>query len=170
MVFPFSIATQGKVRLATESDFFLLEWHGGPDLRSFYEACKRAHEKDEYTVLVADMADFPIGQVVIVWAGKESHPHFPDLQSLRVHPAFRGLGIGSKLLEAAETAVAQRGFSQVGLSVGLENPHAQRLYNRLGYHPTGAVYDDHWSYVDQNGVEQHMVERVMDLVKEVGGK
>jgi GNAT superfamily N-acetyltransferase len=168
MEFPFSLEAQGTIRLAHDGDFRHLEWHGGADLRSFYEASWHAHQKDESTVLIADMGGFPIGQIVIIWGGKQNHPHFPDLQSLRVHPAFRGLGIGSRLLEAAETLAAERGFSQVGLSVGLDNPHARRLYERLGYESTNAIYDDEWSYIDQNGNEVHNVERVTDLVKKIG--
>jgi ribosomal protein S18 acetylase RimI-like enzyme len=167
MVLKFSLTGEGIIRHAQATDVRLLEWHGGIDLRSFYEACWQAHQSGDSTLLVADLNGFPIGQVVIIWAGKASHPHFPDLQSLRVHSAFRGMGVGSKLLHAAEVQVASRGFSQAGLSVGLDNPHAQRLYQRLGYHPTGAVYDDHWSYVDASGREIPQVERVMDLVKEL---
>lgn len=165
MVLKFSLAGEGIIRHAQVSDVRHLEWHGGADLRSFYEACWQAHQSGESTLLVADLNGFPIGQIVIIWSGKASHPHFPDMQSLRVHSAFRGMGVGSKLLQAAEFLVASRGFAQAGLSVGLDNPHAQRLYQRLGYQPTGAVYDDHWSYVDANGCVVQQVERVMDLVK-----
>jgi ribosomal protein S18 acetylase RimI-like enzyme len=170
MVLKFSLTGEGTVRHAQAPDVLLLEWHGGPDLRSFYEACWQAHQSGESTLLVADLNGFPIGQVLIVWKGKDSHPHFPDLQSLRVHPAFRSMGVGSKLLKAAEESVAARGFSQAGLSVGLENVHAQRLYSRLGYHPTGVVYDDHWSYIDASGREMPQVERVMDLVKQLSAQ
>jgi ribosomal protein S18 acetylase RimI-like enzyme len=165
MVLKFSLTGEGVIRHAQATDVRHLEWHGGADLRSFYEACWQAHQQGESTLLVADLNGFPIGQVVIVWSGKASHPHFPDLQSLRVHSAFRGMGVGSKLLHAAEQLVAARGFAQAGLSVGLDNPHAQRLYQRLGYHPTGAVYDDEWSYIDASGRFCPQVERVMDLVK-----
>lgn len=167
MVMSFSFAGQGTIRPARAADIRALEWHGGPDLRSWYEACWRDHQSGALTLLVADLSGFPIGQIVVVWNGKPSHPHFPDLQSLRVHPAFRGGGIGSTLLEAAETLVAKRGFPQSGLSVNLDNPHARRLYERLGYRATGAVYDEKWSYRDAHGNLVELTERVADLVKDL---
>ncbi len=167
MVFPFSLAAQGVVRAANHTDLPHLEWHGGADLRSFYESTWQGHQSGELTFLVADLGGFPVGQIVILWHGKRSHPHFPDLQSLRVHPAFRGLGLGSRLIEAAEAFCAERGFEKVGLSVGLDNPHARRLYERLGYNSQEVIYDEEWSYTNQNGTEIHVVERVVDLAKDL---
>ena len=167
MVFPFSLTAQGAVRAAQAADLPHLEWHGGADLRSFYHAAWQGHQSGEMTFLVADLGGFPIGQVVILWDGKLSHPHFPDLQSLRVHPAFRGLGIGSRLIEAAEKVCAERGFARIGLSVGVDNPRARKLYEKLGYQSQEMIYDEEWSYIDQNGREIHVVERVLDLAKDL---
>jgi ribosomal protein S18 acetylase RimI-like enzyme len=155
----------GTIRPARVSDLPSLEWHGGPDLRSFYQKSWQAHQNGTSTLLVADWNDFPVGQVVVVWGGKANHPYFPDLQSLRVHPAFRGQKIGSCLLEAAEKLSAARGHHRVGLSVGIDNPQAQRLYERLGYERLGEPYDDSWSYDDAQGREVVQIERVIDLVK-----
>lgn len=167
MVSKFYVTAQGEVREACEADVSHLEWHGGPDLRSFYHASWRAHQSGDATLLVADLGGFPIGQIVILWRGKPSHPHFPDLQSLRVHPAFRGLGIGSTLIEAAEKRVASQGFDRAGLSVGLDNPHARRLYEKLGYQSQDVIYDEQWSYTDQSGAEIWVTERVLDLTKQL---
>ena len=167
MVSRFHVTAQGVVREADEADVSHLEWHGGPDLRSFYHATWHAHQSGECTLLVADLGGFPIGQIVILWRGKPSHPHFPDLQSLRVHPAFRGLGIGSELIGAAEKLVSKRGFERAGLSVGLDNPSARRLYEKLGYESHDVIYDEQWSYIDQNGHKVSVTERVVDLTKEL---
>ncbi len=168
MLFQFHFSAQGVVREAIEADLLPLEWHGGPDLRSFYHNAWQTHQSGDATLLVADLGGFPIGQIVVLWRGKPSHPHFPDLQSLRVHPAFRGLGIGSTLIQAAEKLVAERGFRRAGLSVGLDNPHAQRLYEKLGYQSQNVIYDEQWSYIDQSGAEIVMTERVLDLAKDLG--
>lgn len=167
MVSRFQMTAQGEVREAREADLSHLEWHGGADLRSFYHQSWRAHQSGELTLLIADLGGFPIGQIAILWRGKPSHPHFPDLQSLRVHPAFRGLGIGSELIAAAEKLVAARGFERAGLSVGLENIHARRLYEKLGYQSHDVIYDERWSYIDQNETEIFVTERVVDLTKEL---
>ncbi len=167
MVLQFQVQAQGEVREGRAADIPHLEWHGGPDLRDFYAKVWDSHQHGEATLLVADLGGFPIGQVVILWRGKPSHPHFPDLQSLRVHLAFRGLGIGSALIEAAEKLVAARGFERAGLSVGLDNPGAQRLYERLGYESHDVIYDEEWSYLDQHGAHIVVKERVVDLIKKL---
>ena len=154
-----------RVRLLREADSRALEWQGGADLRAFYDGQWQSHQASDICVLVADLNDFPIGQVAIHWRGKATHPHLPDLQSLRVFPAFQGMGIGSRLIEASEQMVAARGFSQVSLAVGIENPRARVLYERLGFYVIGQPYDDEWSYTDAQGRQCHVVERIVDLVK-----
>jgi len=152
-------------RLMREGDAPLLEWHGGPDLRRFYETQWVAQSEGRVTAVIADLNSFPIGQSAIHWHGKPTHPHLPDIQSLRVFAAFRGLGIGTLLLQASENIVRERGFAQVSLSVSLANPKAQRLYERLGYVVTGEPYNDIWHYEDARGETVRKEEMVVDLVK-----
>ena len=156
-----------RVRPAREEDLQPLEWHGGHDLRSFYEEVWEKHGQQELLYLVADFNDFPIGQVLVIWSGKPSHPDFPDVQSLRVHPAFRGMGIGSRLIEAAEDCARERGHSRLGLSVSVENPKAHRLYERCGYARRGEPYLDEWSYCNAREEAVTLSEIVVDLVKQL---
>ena len=155
------------VRSACEKDLRPLEWHGGRDLRSFYEEVWEKHGAGELLYLVADFNGFPIGQILILWSGKPSHPHFPDVQSLRVHPAFRGMGVGSRLLEAAEACARENGCIQLGLSVSVENPKAHRLYERCGYVVRGEAYLDEWSYCNAREQKVTLSEVVIDLVKQL---
>jgi len=59
--------------------------------------------------------------------------------------AARGQGVGSTIIAAAEAIVVERvgangtGSRQLVLGVGLDNPRAAALYERLGYVRTGAV-------------------------------
>ena len=158
-------ALEVVVRTLVERDVRLLEWHGGEDLRSFYDWQWTQHQSCEREILVADFNNFPIGQVAIQWTGKSTHPSFPDIQSLRVMEAFRGMGIGSRLVEACEMEATRRGFNQIGIAVGVENPAAQRLYQRLGYQITGASYTDSWSYQNARGETVHVEESIVDLIK-----
>lgn len=64
----------------------------------------------------------------------------PEIQDLNVARSARRHGVGTAMMRAAEDLVRDRGFSQVGIGVGLGASYgpAQRLYVRLGYIPDGA--------------------------------
>lgn len=155
------------VRVIEERDLRLLEWQGGEDLRSFYDDLWRNHQRNEIEVLVADFNQFPIGLAVIHWPGKPTHPGIPDVQSLRVHPVFRGLKVGSHLLRVCEAKVKERGFGCIGLSVNVDNPAARRLYERHGYRLVGEPYCDIWYYTDARGQAIRVEESVVDLLKNI---
>lgn len=55
----------------------------------------------------------------------------PEL-SLAIHANFRNKGLGTKLMNAAFTALIEKGFSQVSLSVDQDNK-AVNLYKRLDF-------------------------------------
>lgn len=52
---------------------------------------------------------------------------------LAVLPDRQRRGIGSRLLETAERAAREQGFSKLSLTVGVENERAQALYMRTGF-------------------------------------
>lgn len=55
------------------------------------------------------------------------------LDTVSVSPSHQGQGIGSLLLKHGIEFARRNGYSQVGLLVDLENPNAQRLYEKLGF-------------------------------------
>ena len=63
---------------------------------------------------------------------------FPYLHIIAVKEAFRGLGIGTRMLEFFEQAVFTD-YSKVFLVVADFNPEAKRLYERVGYRQVGAI-------------------------------
>jgi ribosomal protein S18 acetylase RimI-like enzyme len=156
-----------RLRFLQESDLPLLEWHGGADLRSFYQKEWTKHQGESVMVVVADFNGFPIAQAAIHWLGKPTHPHIPDIQSVRVMDVFQGQGIGSHLLEQCEKIVRAEKHPQVSLAVALENKGARRLYERLGYRVTGTPYDDTWSYIDAHGQTVEVSELVTDMMKDL---
>jgi ribosomal protein S18 acetylase RimI-like enzyme len=160
------------LRELSPADERALEWHGGPDLRSFYQNQTRAHQAGKIHVLIAageyeGQKDFPIGQAAIFWQGKPTHPQIPDIQSLRVHPHFRGAGIGSRLVRACEEYSRRKGHERISLSVALDNHRARRLYERLGYVVAGPNYSDVWFYTDAKGQTVRVEETVLDMIKEL---
>lgn len=52
----------------------------------------------------------------------------------------------------------RRAVPWLGLGVGVENPEAAALYERLGYTRTGIVTQSEYEFVGENDVEQHAVE------------
>lgn len=52
---------------------------------------------------------------------------------LAVAPEAQGMGIGSKLIDYAAGIAREYGYAGLALDVSMENPSAQRLYERLGF-------------------------------------
>lgn len=56
-----------------------------------------------------------------------------QMDGIAVHSEARGLGIGTQLFAALESFALQHGYRGVRLEVVDTNPHARRLYERLGF-------------------------------------
>ena len=122
--------------------------------------------------LVAWHANLPIGHVLLKWAGTTREPmashlyRCPQLSDLHVQPEYRSRGIGSQLMHAVETLVRQRGYSQLGLSVALDNVRARSLYERRGYRGSGlGEYTITWTFIDEHGHEQPREDVCVYLIK-----
>jgi ribosomal protein S18 acetylase RimI-like enzyme len=61
----------------------------------------------------------------------------PELVSMWVRPSARGLGVGEALVESAAAWAKARDFGALSLWVTESNAPAVRLYERLGFTPTG---------------------------------
>jgi ribosomal protein S18 acetylase RimI-like enzyme len=66
-----------------------------------------------------------------VMAGYDGHRGW--VYSMAVHPDWRGDGLGSQLLAAAEEALAARGCVKINLQVLPGNGNAQAFYEANGY-------------------------------------
>ncbi|HSO26727.1 MAG TPA: GNAT family N-acetyltransferase, partial [Anaerolineales bacterium] len=78
------------------------------------------------------------------------------IYGFRIKPAYRGCGLGSRMLRIAEADLAQRGFNLITLNVARDNPDARRLYEQRGYSVRSAE-PGRWFYYDEKGarVEVH---------------
>jgi putative acetyltransferase len=56
---------------------------------------------------------------------------------LYIEPAYWGKGIGTEAIHFLETEVKKRGYRRMECMVADTNPHAIRLYQRLGYEREG---------------------------------
>jgi GNAT superfamily N-acetyltransferase len=84
--------------------------------------------------------------------------HTPELKHLFVQESARGAGIGTALCAWTETHAEQSGFDKLYLSVGTENDGARRLYECLGFVPTGRSTTTTYQYVDDDGQKQWTTE------------
>ncbi len=98
--------------------------------------------------LVAEIDAQFAGYGTAVWHSPYVHfreQAIPEIKDLNVLPAFRRQGIGTALMDALESAIAERS-SVVGIGVGLYADYgpAQRMYVLRGYVPDGrgAFYQD----------------------------
>ena len=144
-----------KLRVAKQEDLPRLEWYGQyKHYRNLYRRTFREQQAGRRLMLLADCNGFPIGQIFIQFKGtSDTVANGEDrayLYAFRVMEMFRGEGIGSWLVQAAEGIARKRGFSMTTIAVAKDNTRARRLYERMGY----VIYGDdpgRWSYLDHRG-------------------
>ena len=158
------------LRLATYSDLPKLEWYGQyTHFRTLFRRTYQEQLQQRRLMLIADCNDFPIGHIFIQLS---SERRFSDgrrhayLYSLRVMDMFQGQGIGTRLIEEAETLAHDRRFGWASIAAARDNPRARKLYERLGYR---VVSEDEgrWSYVDHESRVRHVNEPCWILEKKI---
>lgn len=124
--------------------------------------------RGEAAYLIAGNLHHPVlGFVFLKWRGDLHRNPYPILEDLLVRPDFRSLGIGTRLLDYAESLCRSRCFTQIGLGVHpTHNPRAKALYERLGYAETGEPPQyDLYSYTDETGQRRFYEDCSIHLVK-----
>src|SRR5205814_1088355 len=122
-----------KLRTAVEADLPALEWWGWyGEHREIIRSVFAEALRGQSLMLVADSGDFPVGQLWIDLARKKV-AHVAILWALRVIPGFRGSGIGSRLILAAENTLRKHGYRTCEIGVEDENVDARRLYECIGF-------------------------------------
>lgn len=163
------LRVEATIRPAVASDIRKLEWFGQYwSFRHIFEHTYNEQLKGNRLMMVADVNDFPVGQLFIQLASSESR--FADgttrayFYSLRVMDPFQGLGLGTKLLRVGERILVARGYTWATIAVAKENSAARRLYERLGFRVFG---DDpgRWSYRDPDGKVRRVREPAWILEK-----
>lgn len=74
-----------------------------------------------------------------IFVDKETFPGEWYLDSIVTNEKYRGHGVGTALLAKLAEIAAKDGEKVVGLNCDKGNPHAKRLYERLGFHVTGEI-------------------------------
>jgi GNAT superfamily N-acetyltransferase len=92
----------------------------------------------DYAVWVAEVAGSVVGLVgVFVHLALEYDGLYGRLLGLVVDEAYRGQGIGQKLLDQTERWLRERGVNKLTLTSGKQRAEAHKFYRRLGYAETG---------------------------------
>ena len=124
-----------------------LGWSGGPIHIDYVADAVRRSELGETDMIAGRDKD---GRVVCYGGAEYSiEQGSAKLWMLIVRPELRGLGIGTKLVEALE-AVASNKVSRVYLNVEKHNQGARRLYERLGYQVESESTES-WYELDDGG-------------------
>lgn len=160
------------IRPLTKDDLPALEWEG--EYQHFRRVFADAYEHYRKGLSVLWVADLPgrgiIGQVFVQLTC--DRPELANgysrayLYSFRVRPAYRGFGLGTKLMQTVEDDLRQRHFSMITLNVARENSQAMRLYLRRGYRVV-APEKGAWSYLDDEGMVRHVEEPAWRMEKKL---
>jgi GNAT superfamily N-acetyltransferase len=107
--------------------------------RRFFAGCLARQEAGGGVLLVAWLDGWPAGDVFLSLGPADEPevrrhlPGVPTLVHLEVVGRLQRRGIGTALVQAGEDAARRLGHGRIALGVGLDNPGARRLYERLGY-------------------------------------
>lgn len=119
--------------------FAQLGWNNKP--ATLYRRYLVEQQAGTRVVLVAIESEQFLGYATVLWEssyGPFRGAAIPEISDLTVLPSQHRRGVGSLLLDQAETTVAARS-SVVGIGMGLHSGYgaAQRLYVSRGYVPDG---------------------------------
>ncbi len=162
------------IREAKKSDLPALEWNGEyRHYRALYLDIYHHALRGDALMWVAELPEAGvIGQLFIQLIS--SRKELADgssrayIYAFRIQPQYRGMGLGSRLLDHAETDLLRRGFRWVTLNVGKKNVQARRLYERHAYRVV-AEEPGRWSYVDEMGIRRDVEEPAWRMEKDLHG-
>jgi GNAT superfamily N-acetyltransferase len=123
-------------------------------------------------LLVAWLDGQPVGDVYLDRdpatdpAIRRHLPDVPILIHLEVLGPLQGRGIGTALIHAGEGTARHFGHQRLAMGVGLDNPGARRLYERLGYSDWGhGTTVTSWQEHDPSGAALTVSETITMLVR-----
>jgi GNAT superfamily N-acetyltransferase len=131
------VTARVEIRPGSDADFATLVAVLGE--RHWFTDRLARQQRGGGVVLVAWLEGRPVGEVFLECEPaaepevRRQLPGVPRLGHLEVLGPLWGQGIGTALIGAAEGTARQLGHERIVLGVGLDNPKARRLYERLGY-------------------------------------
>jgi GNAT superfamily N-acetyltransferase len=170
-VLQFSVALNISVHRARYEDIEKLEWYGQfTHYRRLFRRSYREQTVGRRLLLVADCNDFPIGRLFMQFHSKNNS--IADgmvrgyLYSFYIMELMRGQGIGSRMMDVAESILIQRKYQIATIAVAKDNEGALRLYKQRGYEVFGED-EGKWRYYDHHGQLQQVHEPAWLLEKKL---
>ena len=158
------------VRVAESDDVDMLRETLGPTHHEFFRGRFPLQDAELGEILMAFLADRPVGAVFISWdladepEVREHLAEVPMVFHLHVAPEHRHRGIGRELLRQAEERLRKRGHDRVLLGVDKSNRVARQLYQWLGYtQPVEPELSDLGAAAEP-GEEGHSVAEAYDIL------
>lgn len=171
-----TLALPVTIRPAREADLSALEWYGlHTPHREIIAGAFRLQERGDGAMLLADVNGFPVGQIYIDFLRKRPSGR-ATLWALRVFQPFRRLGLGVRLVRAAERLVVQRGVPFAELGVDRDNAGVLPFYERLGYEHCGRergqfLYHTPEGRLVRVAIDQWLLQkRMAEVAKPEGGR
>ncbi|ATU91950.1 GNAT family N-acetyltransferase [Phyllobacterium zundukense] len=119
-----------------------------PGMRAHVEQAFREFAEASYRDVLVAVAD----ETVLGWGAREEDNDY--ISDLWVEPVVQGQGIGSSLLRALMSAIAEAGYTKARIGTHARNVGAIRLYQREGF-----------DIVEQGPEWSTSLEREIDKVK-----
>ena len=157
------------LRTATADDLSKLEWFGQyRHFRNLFRRTFREQQAGHRLMLLATVNNFPIGHIFIQYKTRRAHARAPRayFYSFRVMEMFRHQGIGTRLLQEAESIVKDKGLHWATIAAAKDNAAARRLYERQGYRVYGEDSGE-WRYIDHRGQTREVKEPCWLLEKKL---
>ena len=114
-----------------------------------YDVEKLIAQGVEFFVLYEGENPAACGGVQFFGDPKNSADSYGEIKRMYVRPDFRGRSYAKKMLQHLEELAAAKGFPKVRLEVGISQPEALGLYEKVGYRkvpPFGDYWDDPLSF------------------------
>jgi GNAT superfamily N-acetyltransferase len=132
-------------------------------------------ERGDAVYLFAWIKDLPAGHLFLKWKGSadefvhsKTKEEIPDIEDLFVLDEYRKKGIGSLLLDFADSLARDKGFRKTGLSVSVDDSMVKNMYLKRGFVDAGfGNYEESYSFTEEDGKTYSWKEICIYLIKEL---
>ncbi len=109
-------------------------------------------------VIFAISNNVPIGMMGQVYFTRKKEAHVMDIVGFFVKKEFRGMGIGTRLLEETIRAISEnRNIRKIKLAVNSPQTVAASIYRKFGFEVVGTLKEE--AFVDGKYLDQTIMEK-----------